>query len=398
SRRLAPKYKRKAYTEVKKLFARRQITVISGLRRVGKSTLMYQLIDELLKDKRPERILYFSFDERVKGVLDVLKEYSELTGVDWRKEKCFLFFDEIQKLPDWSNKIKIIYDNFPNLKITVSGSSSFHLEREAKMNLAGRHFVVNLEPLNFVEYLEMRKSRIDLERIKLWEEDIKKEFKNYLLKPFPEIVGLKESNLIKSYIKDNVIEKVLKIDLPERFKDINEELLVTLVEIFYDRPGMYINYDEISKELRVSKKKLFQHVHYLEFAYIIRRVKNFRPKIRVTSRKLQRVYPFHWALRFGWNGKIDSETIVASLLDAKYYWRKDGKEVDFLKVNEKILPVEVKESSKVRRTELKSLIYFMRRFNLKEGLVIYNGEEETLEINSFIIKKTPIWKLFLAKR
>jgi len=395
SKELALPYKRKIFLKIKELLKLRQIIIISGLRRVGKSTLLYQLIDELIISKtNPENILYFSFDEKVESPLDVLKEYSELTKIDWKKEKCFIFFDEIQKLTEWSNKVKIIYDSFPNLKIFISGSSSFQLEKEAKSNLAGRHFIINAEPLSFFEYLELRKSKADLSKLELWEEEIKNEFKNYLLKPFPEIVNFEELSLIKSYIKDSVIEKVLKIDLLKRFKNVNEDLLTALIEIFYNNPGTYINYDEIAKEMKVSKKTLIEHTYYLEFAYVLRRIKNYRPRIRTTSRKLQRAYPFHWALMFGWTGKFDYETIVASFLDAKYYWRKDGKEVDFLVVDKLILPVEVKESSKVTKTDISSLIFFMTKFNLKKGIVVYNGEEENININDIVIHKIPLWKVF----
>ncbi len=94
-------------------------------------------------------------------------------------------------------------------------------------------------------------------------------------------------------------------------------------------------------------------------------------------------------------GKINFETIVASLLDAKYYWRENGKEVDFLVVNDQILPVEVKESSKVGKSELKPLLYFMKKFKIKQGMLIYNGEEEELESDGYKIKKTHLLEQFL---
>ncbi len=396
SKELALPYRRKAFPKIKKLLDLRQIVVLSGLRRVGKSTLMYQLIEDLLKATTAEKILYFSFDERTENVLELLNKYSELTKVDWKKEKCYVFFDEIQKLPDWSNKIKLIYDSHPNIKFTISGSSSFELEREAKINLAGRHFAMYIEPLSFREFIDLKGSKIDLENTKLWEAEIKKEFESYLFRPFPEIVRLEELSLVKSYVKDNVIEKVLKIDLPKRFKNINEDILTTLVTLFYERPGTYINYDELSKELKISKTTLIRHIYYLEFAYVLRKVKNFRPSVRAASRKLQRAYPYHFSLEFGWSGKTDFETIAASFIDAKYYWREGGKEVDFLVIDKDILPVEVKEGHDVHASELASLIYFMKTFGIKKGAVIYSGKEEQVKIDGLIIEKIPLWKLFAA--
>lgn len=398
SKELSPDYKREVFENIQQFISKRQITIVSGLRRTGKTTLMYQIIEKLLNNKiNPQNILYFSFDEKIEDMLNILNNYNEITNIEWKKEKCFLFLDEIQKLKDWSNKIKIIYDNFHNLKIIISGSSSFQLEVEAKSNLAGRHFLINVLPLSFKEYLDLRKSKIDLNKIKLWEDEIKKEFKNYLLKPYPEIINFEELTLIKSYIKGNIIEKVLKIDLPKRFKNINVDILTRLIDIFYQQPGTYINYDELSKDLKISKKTLIKHTYYLEFAYIIRIVKNFRPRIRIVSRKLQRIYPFHWSLGFGWSGKIDSETIAASFLDARYYWRKNEKEIDFLIVNGEILPIEVKEGIEISKNDLRHLIFFMKKFNLKKSLLIYNGSEEDLMINDYIIKKIPFWKFSFLK-
>jgi len=397
SEELAPPYRRKMFGELPELLKKRQIIVLSGLRRVGKSTMMYQLVEHLLRSGiSADRLLYFSFDEKVEDVVDVLMGYSELTKVNWKKEKCFLFLDEVQKLADWSNKIKLIYDAFPNLKIIASGSSSFHLEKEAKVNLVGRHFLVSVSPLSFEEYLEIKGSKIELDKQEMWKEEIIREFDNYLIRPFPEIINWKEDSLIKSYIKDNVVEKVLRVDLPTRFKKLNEDLLIRLIDIFYGSPGMYVNYDDISSDLKISKNTLLQHIYYLEFAYLIRKIKNFRPSKRLVSRKLQRIYPFHWALMFGWSGKVDFETIVATYLDAKYYWRKNGKEVDFLLVDKEITPIEVKDSKRIRREELSSLVYFMKKFDAADGFVVYAGKDgDILKVGDSEIKKIPLWKLFL---
>lgn len=393
---LALPYKRKIYGEIQALFQQRPITILSGLRRVGKSTILYQTMAELLANKiSGEHLLYFSFDEKKENILDIFEEYARITNVDWKKERCFVFFDEIQKFPDWSNKIKMIYDQFPNLKIMVTGSSSFQLEKEAKANLAGRHFLVSVEPLSFEEYLQLTNSKIELAKQQLWQEEIIKEFENYLQKPFPEIVTMTELRLIKTYIKDNVIEKVVRVDLTEKFKNVNEDLLLKLIELIYGKPGMYLNYDELSKDLGISKKTLLQHMYYLEFAYVIRKIRNFRPSTRSVSRKMQRAYPYHWALGFGWTGKVDAETVVATLLDARYYWREQQKEIDFLVGEKYMLPVEVKEGIRLDHSELRNMSYFLRKFKAAEGVVISRGAEEKIAWGDLTFKKIPLWKVSL---
>ena len=95
---LVPETRRKLFAEISGSLTRRQLQVIAGLRRTGKSTIMFQLIDGLIRrGTRPLNILYCSFDEpelQEKKVEDILRDYGNLTGIDYRKEPIFLFFDE----------------------------------------------------------------------------------------------------------------------------------------------------------------------------------------------------------------------------------------------------------------------------------------------------------------
>ena len=111
-----------------------------------------------------------------------------------------------------------------------------------------------MKPLSFTEYLQMTKSKIEPGKT-CRSDEIKKAFKEYLLKPYPELIAYKELSLIKSYIKENIVDKILKGDL-SRFKGINEELAEHLSQIFNHNPGSYMNYDRLSSDLKVSKKTL----------------------------------------------------------------------------------------------------------------------------------------------
>ncbi len=395
SRELSPSFKRRAFKELAELSKLRPITMISGLRRVGKSTLLYQMIEHLLREGvDAKKILYFSFDEKVDEITDILSVYKDNTGVDWGRDKCFVFLDEIQKLKDWSNKLKLLYDSKPNMKFIVTGSSSFKLENEAMKNLAGRYFDLFIKPLDFDEYLEMKGSKIDLGRPELWKEDIKNEFKNYLLHVYPEIIGYQDMSLIKKYIKETVIDRILKDDI-ERFKDVNRDLLETLVDTFYGSPGIYLNYDSMSSDLKVSKKTLIKHVLYLESSYIIRIIKNFRPGTMNISKKLQRVYPYHFSLMFGWTGTMNLETEVTSFLDAKYYWRHLDKEIDVLIIDEKkkMTPIEIKEGLRVNREDMRHLIYFANKFKTNVPVFVYRGDSGRYKVGSLAIDIIPEWKL-----
>lgn len=89
------------------------------------------------------------------SLIDVLKEYRNITKIDWKKERVYLFLDEIHKLKRWSTELKILYDTLPNIKIVVSGSASINLEKDAIINLAGRHFRFEVKPLSLREFAEL---------------------------------------------------------------------------------------------------------------------------------------------------------------------------------------------------------------------------------------------------
>ncbi|MBI4453920.1 ATP-binding protein [Candidatus Woesearchaeota archaeon] len=394
SKELTKSYRRKVFNEITSLLSYRQILLLSGLRRVGKSTLIFQVINELLKNKNPEHIIYFSFDLDVESITSILNGYKQVTNIEWEKEKIFVFLDEIQKHKEWQNELKLIYDSFPNIKFIISGSSSAILEKEAMSSLVGRYFLINVLPLSFIEFIELKNLKFDLNKKELWKEDIKKEFSEYLRKSFPELVEWNEDILIKKYIKESVIDKVIKSDLPERFKDISEDLLVKLIEIFYSEPGMYINYDNLSSDLKISKKTLVKHVFYLEFAYLIIKIKNFRGKQLTSSRKLQRIYPYHWNLMypFGWNNLY--ECFAANILNAKNYWRENKREVDFILFGKNLIPIEVK-SANIKKEDLINLIYFCKVNKLKQAFIICENEDKIEKIEDITVTYIPLWRLAL---
>jgi len=391
-------YKRNFFDKIKGFQKYRQIIIVSGLRRVGKTTLLYQTINKLLSETKPKNIFYFSFDKEVKDLIELFEGYKELTGTDYKKEKIFVFFDEITKLNKWANELKLIYDSNPNIKFYISSSSSINLEEEAIKNLAGRYFLINVTPLSFREFLELTGKDNIITNQKLYLKEIKKEFFSYLMKSFPETIKWEDELIIKDYLKTTIIDKIIRSDLPEKFKNTNKELLYMLLELFYKEPGYYLDYDNLSKNLRISKNTLYKHIFYLEFCYLIRIIKNFRPNTLSTSRKLQRVYPYWWNLFYCYGDKNDKilESLIFSVLDGKYYWRDLEKEIDFIKVEKKeILPIEIKNKEKVENRELATLVLFMKKYNLKKAILLYLGEEKVETIENKQINFIPFWKFLL---
>ncbi|MCK4327368.1 MAG: ATP-binding protein [Candidatus Diapherotrites archaeon] len=395
---LAKPYKRRAFKGLLGLLDKRQVVVVVGLRRVGKTTLLYQAMEHLLGEAEPPRIVYFNFDKDVEELAEVLAAYGRITGVDWKKEKIFVFLDEVSKLNGWSSQIKLFYDAFPNIKFLVSSSSSVGLEKDVARDLAGRHFTIRVRPLDFAEYLDMRGKSGLADNAGLWEDEIKAEAERYLLRTFPEIVGWEDPLLIKDYLRSTIIDRIVKEDLPAKFKNVNTPLLLKLIEIFYTQPGTYLEYDTISKGLGISKKTLYTHISFLEFSYLIRIVRNFRPGIFAESRKLQRVYAYWWSLLYCYTEDRDKiiENMVGNYLNAGHYWRKHGKEIDFLRIEgKKMWPIEVKNKERISKVDINPLAYFLSKYKTKEGMLVYQGKEAKKGVGPATIRLVPVWKFLL---
>ncbi len=124
---------RDIYAQLIKFKKMPQILGLTGLRRVGKTTLMLKMVeDELIGGFDPENIVYFSFDEfRKLEIRQVLRAYEELMDKDLKKSKYIFLFDEIQKLEGWEDQLKRIYDTYKKkIKIIISGSESLFIRKK----------------------------------------------------------------------------------------------------------------------------------------------------------------------------------------------------------------------------------------------------------------------------
>ncbi len=392
---LALETKRDLFKGIEKDFNRKQMQILIGLRRTGKSTIMFQLIEKLINEKiSPPNILYISFDEtelQEKKFDEILREYSNITNIDYKKEKIYWFIDEVQKSKNWVDNVKLIYDNFKNIKIFLSGSASLNILIESKKNLAGRAIYYELKPLLFKEFLKIRGIEVKDSEINIHKDLLEKEFEKFVLRQFPELINENEIPFIKNYIRSAVIEPVILKDIPKEFEDVDIILLEKLVDIFLKNPGQYLQIDSLAKDLKRTKKTIYNAIFYLEFSFLIRRVLNFRPSTRSTSRKLSRAYAYHPCICLPFDISMEkyAENLVLFELDTKYYWRDKEKEIDFLKDN---IPVEVKYVSRIEKGDRKHIDYFMKKYSKKLGLTkayIITKDFEGKEENIVAI---PLWK------
>ena len=197
----------------------KQIVEISGLRRTGKTTLLMQTINTLLKqDINPLNIWYFTFDEYLIDFDQLLSDFQKQTKKSIIKDKVFIFLDEIQKLPDFQSKLKIYYDLYPELKFVISGSTSLFLRKKIQESLAGRIISLFLKPLSFKEYLYFSERPELLKNPSLFHPHIEKEFEKYWQCQFIETITMDNQDIQREYIisilKNHTLSPVTTLHAP----------------------------------------------------------------------------------------------------------------------------------------------------------------------------------------
>ncbi len=408
---LLQRYKRKLYGSMARYLERRQAFLIWGMRRVGKTVLVFQLIDELLRSGvDPRHVLYFSFDETpTPDVRDVLETYQREvlhSALDTTEDRIYVFFDEIQKGRDWENRIKVAYDLYPNVKFVLTGSASVSLGKKSKESLAGRMMTFLLEPLSFEEFLELSGKDVAeiLKSPALWDREMEPLLHRYMTSgSFPELVGEDDEEYARNYIMNNVVERVLYRDIPQEFGLRDVELLKSLMYIFAKNPGAIVNFAELSKNLGRDQRTISDYVEYLEYGLLIRLVHNYRGSPLASARKLKKAYlgTPNIALAFGPPQFTATPRLLENLVlmrtGARFFYRNSF-EVDFVLVNddETLTAIEVKEGSGRGLEQLKRFSkHFPERVARSILVTGAGGTHRTPTSTTERVSVVPMWEFLV---
>jgi len=272
--------KRILYYELLKHLPKKEALVITGMRQVGKTTVMKQIFDEI--SDRPR--LWFDLDNPLdmkffedvdyENIFKRLKKQAEGAG------KMVVFIDEIQNLPEITKVIKYIIDRH-GIKFIVTGSSSYYLRNLFPESLAGRKFLFELTPLSFGEFLYFKNESKSIFEYKNLEEAIgnsslffhKKYEQAYLeyieFGGFPAVV-LAPDNDSRRVILKNIFASFFEKDLRilSDFKDIRE--LRDIILLLAPRVGSLLDITKISSELRVSRAKVYDYLEFLQGVFLLR--------------------------------------------------------------------------------------------------------------------------------
>ncbi|MGF1449405.1 MAG: ATP-binding protein [Opitutales bacterium] len=381
--------------------------VLMGPRRVGKTVMLWQLIDQMLKvGLRPHSIVYVSLDDPVLhpfSLAELLDIFTRSVKKDTLKD-CWVIFDEIQYLKDWDVQLKVLVDTHKKTRFIVSGSAASALSRQGTESGAGRfsHFI--LPPLTFCEYLKLlnkEESLIQSENEHTFYfqakdiDALNREFVNYLnYGGFPEAIF---SEAIQAdpgrFIKHDILDKVLLRDLPSVYGIRDTQELNRIFATLAYQTGQELRLEDVCTRTGLPKNTLKKYIEYLEAAFLIRSVRRVDRTGKSFKRnnffKIYLTNPSIYASLYGLLnpdeaafGHLTETAIFAQYFHQEtagarlFYGRWDGGkgEVDLVEVDERFRPVhcvEVKWSDGVvgHTHKLKAVLQFCRDNSLEKAVV-----------------------------
>lgn len=317
SLKLSKPYKRFAFYEAMKRLNQvdiRRTVILTGTRRVGKTTIQYQMIEALLANGvSPQRIVFISMDHpmlKLSGFSDILECYHENIYAD---QNVYYFFDEVQYAQDWDKWLKTIYDMQPDTQVVATGSASPALIRGNQESGAGRWSVIQVPTMSFYEYCELlgidrpqlpkglkitpllHKTQQERSNIMLQLSKVQNHFNRYLqVGGFPELALADNDLMAQQIMREDVVDKVLKRDIPSLYNIRNATELERIFLYLCNVSSEIVSIDAIAKELNgVSRPTVENYIRYLESANLIyqswpvdmagKRVLKASPKIYITD-------------------------------------------------------------------------------------------------------------------
>ncbi len=315
--KMSKTYKRFAFHKAMKRMDQtdiRRTVVLTGTRRVGKTTIQYQMIETLLaRGVAPQKIVFISMDHpmlKLSGVNEVLECYHENI---YAEQDVYYFFDEIQYAQDWDKWLKTIYDMQPDTRVVATGSASPALIKGNQESGAGRWTVIQVPTMSFYEYCEildldrpelpknlkmtqmLHMTQQDRTKIMLQLSKVQNHFNRYLqVGGFPELALADNDIMAQQIMREDVVDKVLKRDLPSLYNIRNATELERIFLYLCNVSSEIVSIDAIAKELSgVSRPTVENYIQYLESANLIyqswpvnmagKRVLKSKPKIYIAD-------------------------------------------------------------------------------------------------------------------
>ena len=377
-------YKRKIIDEILRYLYEREVIILYGARQVGKTFILYWL-EKFLSEKK-EQVYCLDLEER--RYLELLNQGPENLrkllleqGFDLKK-RIFVLIDEIQYLDNPTNFLKLVSDHYRNLKLVVSGSSTFEIRKKIGQALVGRALIFEIFGLSFEEFLTFKEYKQGITPVltKIKEEELKNLFEEFVLfGSYPKISLISEREKKEKYLWQ-IIDTYLKKDIRDLAEVKEIEKFNKLLEVLASQTSKLLNVEELSNTCQLAKQTVQHYLFLLENTYVIRLVRPFFKNLRSELFKTPKIYFYDSGLAHLLWLKVISPEILGEIFETAIFselvknfgketvnfWRtKDKKEIDFiLKIKNEIIPIEIKVN--FTSFSKRSIDYFLKKYHLKQ--------------------------------
>lgn len=311
--------------------------IVTGFRRVGKTYLVFQAINDLLKKYSKHDILYINFeDERIPAQTKILTDLIPSIKKIYGQKPKYLFLDELHQIPLWSKWLRRILDQ-EKIKIIVTGSSSKLSSIEVPTELRGRAWGQTVYPLSFEEFITFKTAKEQA----LQEVDF--HFNEYLIfGGLPDIVisanDVERKRLIYEYL-----DVVMRRDIMERFNLDDEETMKTVLKLLFNSTSITISKmtnSLNSLQVPIAKTTISRYLSYIESSYLLKQLYLYAPSVRAKLQYPRKTYFIDngfltaMSVKFGPNyGRLWENLVFWQFYkkfgDSLHYYRDERGEVDF---------------------------------------------------------------------
>jgi len=407
---------RNAVELARKKLKSENIVILSGVRRSGKSSIAYLLLESLIKNKivTKEETLVLNFEDlplkrlaadELPKLIDI---YKSKINPNWPK---YIIWDEVSQIVGWEHILRTLSETTDTKHIVTSSGFSIS-DSEFSRVLSGRFLRVDVFPLSFKEYLKFKK----INRVDLWKNSakIKYHLGKYLYQGgFPKYTLTDEKDLLSIYVKT-----ILYSDVINKYSIKNPKSVERLVDFLLSNISTRISHSNLSKLIKISEETVDTYLTYLENSSLMFRIYRFEFSKKKQMRSIPKIYAIDTGLAWINSFNADErkgnylENLVFVELMRRYglrhiFYATDDKsrECDFIvfnHINKTSLAIqatyEINEHNKKR--EINGLIFALERLKLKEGLILTYDQEDEIEVKDKKGKKRkiqikPVWKWLL---
>lgn len=390
--------------------------VLMGPRRVGKTVMLRQIVRALIREheQKPEHIFFASLENpiyRGRSLADILAIFMNAGGHD-RFADLWVIFDEIQYVEEWEAHLKVLVDDYPNIRFVVSGSAAAALRMKSLESGAGRFTDFLLPPLLFTEYLDFIDAPSDIEDDI---EELNKHFFDYInFGGFPEaVLNADVQGNMPRFVSEDIVEKALLRDLPSLYGIDNPNELYRFFASLVYNSGQEVSISELSKDTGIPKNTILKYFQFLEAAFLIQRLHRIDEHGKRPQREMGfKVYVTNPCLRAAMFAPVSDDSdpkvlggmvetaMMAQLVHSWvihqiYYARWRSGEVDLVTVNmasgKPEMAEEFKWSDRIEKdvSIAKNLIEFAKQHKINNVLMSTKTVEKSITYDGIVIACIP---------